>query len=648
MEKVRILLIGVCGYGSDYLRELLDNPSLPAEIAGICEIAPNVREHFPELKEQGIPVFSSPEEFYREHNADLAVIATPIHLHYEQVMTCLKSGSNVLVEKPVCATVEEARDMLAAQQETGHFVAVGYQMNYAPGLKRLKQDILAGKFGKPVLMKTIHAVCRGRSYYTRNSWAGKRQVHGHPVNDSPFNNSCAHQFQIITFLLGKSMDTAARLPYVEGELYRADSRVENFDTAAVFARTDEDVPIYFYTSHNLKADLGPIGEYRFEKGTVYLGKDYGNGPSEEYVAEMEDGTTVSYGSNLQFFLMQKLYDAIDCTLHGGHPISTVQCGIPHLEAVRALSAMPVTQIPECYLERVWKQEDEFCCIRNLEDVFLTCYQKELLPSQAGSGWKPAKEKSPTKTAIVTGGSRGIGLAIAKKLGMEGYQVTVFATRPKEEVMEHLRCLDEAGITWHYVQGTLDCREDRKRLIEETVRRFGRIDVLVNNAGVAPLTRNDLLEMTEESYDRVMAINAKGTLFLTQLAAKQMLNQDIIGKKRGTIVNVGSCSAEVSSVNRGEYCISKSALSMITTLFADRLAEDGILVHEVRPGVIRTDMTSKVQEKYDVMIQTGVFPIRRWGTPEDVAQAVAAFCSDQFLYTTGNYLDIDGGFHIRRL
>lgn len=253
-----------------------------------------------------------------------------------------------------------------------------------------------------------------------------------------------------------------------------------------------------------------------------------------------------------------------------------------------------------------------------------------------------------KTAIVTGASRGIGLAIARQLGLDGYQVVIFATRPKESCMEQLKQLDEAGITWHYVQGSLDREEDRKRLVESAVETFGRIDVLVNNAGVAPSVRADLLDMTEESYDRVMGINAKGTLFLTQLAAKQMMKQEVTGKKRGTIVNVGSCSAEVSSVNRGEYCISKSALSMITTLFADRLAGEGILVHEVRPGVIKTDMTNKVQEKYDALIEAGSFPIRRWGMPQDVADAVSALCSDKFLYTTGNYIDIDGGFHIKRL
>ncbi len=253
-----------------------------------------------------------------------------------------------------------------------------------------------------------------------------------------------------------------------------------------------------------------------------------------------------------------------------------------------------------------------------------------------------------KTAIVTGGSRGIGLAIARKLGQDGCNVVIFATRPQESCREQLEELSRMGISWHYVQGSLDQKEARERLIAEAVERFGRIDILVNNAGVAPEKRMDLLEMTEESYDRVMGINVKGTLFLTQLAAKQMLKQEILGKKRGTIVNVGSCSAQVSSVNRGEYCISKSALSMVTTLFADRLASEGILVHEVRPGVIRTDMTSGVKEKYDAAIQNGVFPICRWGTPEDVAEAVGAFCSDQFLYTTGNYIDVDGGFHIRRL
>ena len=183
-------------------------------------------------------------------------------------------------------------------------------------------------------------------------------------------------------------------------------------------------------------------------------------------------------------------------------------------------------------------------------------------------------------------------------------------------------------------------------MRETVEHFGRIDILVNNAGVAPKERKDLLEMTQESFDRVMGINAKGTMFLTQLAAKQMISQEQVFENKGHIVNVGSCSAEVSSTSRGEYCISKAALTMMTTLYADRLASEGIVVNEVRPGVIATDMTSVVTEKYDKMIEDGVFPIARWGKPEDVANMVSLFCSDKVLYTTGNYVDVDGGFHIR--
>lgn len=258
------------------------------------------------------------------------------------------------------------------------------------------------------------------------------------------------------------------------------------------------------------------------------------------------------------------------------------------------------------------------------------------------------ERSANRTAVVTGGSRGIGLAIARKLGLDGYRVVVFATRKEEDCQKKLASLTGCGIAWNYVQGSLDNRTDRENLVKEAVRTFGRIDVLVNNAGVAPLVRSDLLDMTEESYDRVMEINAKGTLFLTNLVAAQMISQEIIGKKRGTIINVSSCSAEVSSVSRGEYCISKAAMSMMTTLFADRLAREQILVYEVRPGVIATDMTGAVKDKYDRLIEEGLFPIQRWGTPGDVAEAVSALSSDAFLYTTGNHIDVDGGFHIRRL
>jgi NAD(P)-dependent dehydrogenase (short-subunit alcohol dehydrogenase family) len=253
-----------------------------------------------------------------------------------------------------------------------------------------------------------------------------------------------------------------------------------------------------------------------------------------------------------------------------------------------------------------------------------------------------------KTALVTGGSRGIGLAIATQLGLDGFNIAVIGQSHRDERDEQFAGFAEHAIDFQYIQGDIGDLNCHERIVSDTIARFGRIDVLVNNAGVAPNVRNDLLEMSEESYDRVLGVNLKGTMFLTQRVARQMISQACLDEIRGVIVNVTSCSAAVSSTNRGEYCISKAGMSMLTLLYADRLARESILVHEVRPGVIATDMTERVQDKYDHMIQEGVFPIARWGQPEDVAGVVSALCSDKFRYTTGNYIDVDGGFHIRRL
>ena len=240
-----------------------------------------------------------------------------------------------------------------------------------------------------------------------------------------------------------------------------------------------------------------------------------------------------------------------------------------------------------------------------------------------------------KTALVTGGSRGIGLAIALELGRSGYAVAIMATKPESAYPQSTQKLREAGVSYSWHAGDIANTEDRLRVVDEVAARHGRIDVLVNNAGVAPKERNDLLQMTEESFDYVVGTNTKGNMFMTQAVARRMIQ----ARTSGIIVNISSCSAEVSSVNRGEYCVSKAGISMLTRLFADRLAGE---------GVIQTDMTAAVQEKYNRLIEAGAFPIARWGQPEDVARAVRAFCSDDFAYTTGNYIDVDGGFHIRRL
>lgn len=244
-----------------------------------------------------------------------------------------------------------------------------------------------------------------------------------------------------------------------------------------------------------------------------------------------------------------------------------------------------------------------------------------------------------KHVIISGCSRGIGAACAQKFLATGWNVTGMG-RSAESSIHH--------DNFHYVSGDLSSGDDRKRLVCSATKKFGQIDALVNVAGVAPLERRDLLEMTEESYDRVMNINTKGTLFLTQAVAREMIKNAEDNGIRGYICNISSLSAYTSSVSRGEYCISKAGVSMITKLFADRLAEYGIPVNEVRPGIIATDMTSKVKGKYDDLIEDGLLPIARWGKPEDIADAVYALCSGGLPYVTGQSLDVDGGFHLRRL
>ena len=242
-----------------------------------------------------------------------------------------------------------------------------------------------------------------------------------------------------------------------------------------------------------------------------------------------------------------------------------------------------------------------------------------------------------KVAIITGAAGGIGKASAVLLAKNGYYVVGMGRREAPDLA------DLKGLPFTYVSGDVAKTEDREKLLNVALSK-GEIFALVNVAGVAPRERRDLLEMTEESYDYVMGINTKGTLFLTQIVAKEMVKAG----KGGAIVNISSCSAYTSSTSRGEYCISKAGVGMITKLFADRLSKEGIPVNEICPGIIETDMTAVVKEKYDRLIEEGLVPLGRWGQPEDIAKAVLALCNGTLGYMTGESLILDGGMHIRRL
>ncbi len=257
--------------------------------------------------------------------------------------------------------------------------------------------------------------------------------------------------------------------------------------------------------------------------------------------------------------------------------------------------------------------------------------------------------SAGRVALVTGAGRGIGRGIALALAERGWAVAINYRGNAEAAQETERAVAAAGGRPRLIQADIGQAADRERLLQETLAAFGHLDLLVNNAGMAPRQRVDILETTEASYDEVMAVNLKGPFFLTQAAARVMIAQVQAGASYPPkIINIGSISAYTASVNRPEYCLSKAGMAMMTALFAERLAAAGIHVYEIRPGIIATDMTSAVRGRYDRLIADGLTPIRRWGRPEDVAAAVVAIAEGYLPFSTGEVINVDGGFHLRRL
>ncbi len=255
-------------------------------------------------------------------------------------------------------------------------------------------------------------------------------------------------------------------------------------------------------------------------------------------------------------------------------------------------------------------------------------------------------------ALITGASRGIGRAISMALSSIGYDLVInYASNQEAAVQTRTDTMQRAeqsgkSIRAEICQADISRGEDRARLIDFTREKFGRLDLLVNNAGIAPAVRADILEATESSFDQLVAVNLKGPYFLTQLVAKWMIEQrEQEANRSPKIVTINSISAYTASVNRGDYCVSKAGLAMMTKLFAARLAEYGINVYEIRPSIIATDMTAPVKEKYDRLIAQGLAPIKSWGQPEDVAKAVAAIALNLLPFSTGEVINVDGGFHL---
>jgi 3-oxoacyl-[acyl-carrier protein] reductase len=261
----------------------------------------------------------------------------------------------------------------------------------------------------------------------------------------------------------------------------------------------------------------------------------------------------------------------------------------------------------------------------------------------------AMTKTDKKIAIITGSGRGIGRGIAIQLARVGWNIVINDVGSPEPSQETLKLVRADGGDGMIVLADVTSSVDRERLVDETVKSFGRIDLLVNNAGIGPRQRLDILETSEQSMNEVLSVNLIGPFFLTQLVARKMI--EMVDQKMveyPKIVNIGSISAFTSSTSRAEYCISKAGVAMTTLLYADRLAKHGINVYEIRPGIIETPMTAGVKDKYDKLIAEGITPIQRWGQPEDIGKAITAIAEGHLPFSTGQVINVDGGFHIQRL
>jgi 3-oxoacyl-[acyl-carrier protein] reductase len=259
------------------------------------------------------------------------------------------------------------------------------------------------------------------------------------------------------------------------------------------------------------------------------------------------------------------------------------------------------------------------------------------------------KKTDKKVAMITGSGRGIGRGIAIQLAKAGWSIVINDVgdiNPPRETLELVRAEGSDGMI---VLADVTSPADRQRLVSETLESFGRIDLLVNNAGIGPRQRLDILETSEESMHEVLGVNLIGPFFLTQVVAREMIrlvDQKTVADPK--IINIGSISAFTSSTSRAEYCISKAGVAMTTLLYADRLAKHGINVYEIRPGIIATPMTAGVKDKYDKLIAEGITPIKRWGQPEDIGKAIVAIAEGYFPFSTGQVINVDGGFHVQRL
>jgi predicted dehydrogenase len=382
-EPVSVVVVGIGGQGSAYLTALLKNLASGLFcIAGAVDPQPHRCRLLDELERLNIPIFDSLEKFYSSNRADLAIISSPIQHHSSQTCLALASGSNVLCEKPIAATIQEARLMAAARKKYKKWIAVGFQWSFSTAVQELKRDIRQNAFGRPRRLRCLYFWPRDESYYRRNDWAGKiKDDQGRWVLDSPANNAMAHDLHNMFYVLGKETHSSALPVQVEAELYRAYD-IENFDTAAVRCLTDTEAEILFYVSHSSLQNIGPLLLYEFERARVVL-----SGRGSEFRAEFPDGSVKSYGSP-DAEEMKKLWDALDGLRSRRQPLCGPEAAASQVLCINGMhDSMPrIADFPEPLLRLNGEPGSRQRWIDGLDEALLRCYNQAKLPSELGLPW----------------------------------------------------------------------------------------------------------------------------------------------------------------------------------------------------------------------------------------------------------------------
>lgn len=375
-STVRLALAGISGYGSSYLRHLLpDAQAHDVQLVGVIDPYADRSDFLEEIQQRQIPVYDNLEAFFADNHADLMALATPIHLHADQTIQCLERGVSVLCEKPLCVTIQDARRMAEAEAQHPGFVAIGYQWSFSKAIQNLKRDIIAGDFGKPILLKSRIYWPRTPLYYQRNNWAARIQSDdGTWILDSPANNATAHYIHNMFYILGDTRETSTPVNRVQAELYRAND-IENYDTIAMRAFTQDEVEILFYASHATQNNINPIFDYHFENATVTFATD----GSSEIEAHFKDGSHRNYGNPFENG-MDKIWQCADGVRTGDKPACGIAASTSQTLCINGAQESP-DSIVDFPAESVHIDKTGLNYVEGLEEHLTTCYEDNRLPSE---------------------------------------------------------------------------------------------------------------------------------------------------------------------------------------------------------------------------------------------------------------------------